>query len=158
MVLRMIPFRSLTLLATIGAVSIAATHRGTTEHTISLGSPCRTASDTGAVATALVRQALTLNDSAALVSAGMPYKPVSATVVADSTVCQTLIDAYNQQVAGTDTTLRITAGYVVQAANAYVIVVPRSVPSGISGILNGPIDLHFFDASYSFKFTQTSGQ
>lgn len=101
--------------------------------------PCRTASDTGAVAVRIASLALAKNDSASLVSAGLPYKPTQLSLVTDSTTCQAVLNSFNAH--PDNAGAQISSGYIVRAGSAFILYVPSE-------------EVSYFDQTYRYLFSQ----
>jgi hypothetical protein len=75
--------------------------------------PCRTDSDTAAMAVSDVQQMLA--------SSGADTTSVS--LVSDSTTCSAVVNSYNNV---SDPTLRVSSGYVIQTDSNYVLYLPAN--------------------------------
>ena len=113
--------------------------------------PCRVQRDTSELAEYLIKQTLTYNDSAAIVALGLPFNPSSASIVSDSTTCQSIVNSYNAHLLVADSLLRITSGYVVRVGTAFGLYIP-STP-------DGPYRTELFalfNAAFQFRFEQVA--
>ena len=84
---------------------------GTPREKALVTSPCRTATDTAAMAQNTVRQITAFADSAGT----LQPSAVSVALVTDSTACQAAVDAYNASLAAADSHFRIGSGFLVRA-------------------------------------------
>ena len=139
------PTGLLLILSITGLLSLA-TSRGQVAASSPIG--CSAHPDTASLALGLVREMFTLNDSASLVRAGLPYKPTTLTLVTTTAICDSIIARFNASLTGGDTVYRVTSGYVVSALSAYGLYLPPPNDS-ISG------DVAAFDSTYAHRLTQT---
>ena len=140
-------------LLTLGATTVFFALFGLSSGGSAVAAPCKVQTDTSELAEYVIKQTLTDNDSAAIVALGLPYNPSSATIVSDSTTCQSVVNSYNAQLPVADSLLLITSGYVVSVGTAFGLYIP-STP-------NGPYrtDLvALFNAAFQFRFKQVAVQ
>lgn len=111
---------------------------------------CRTNSDTSATVVAMIETHLSNADSASLVSMGLPYKPTSVAIVSTSSVCTSVINAFNALYPNSQKSKRISSAFIVKADNSYALYRPPTT---------GKLDTYFFfNSAFQYKISATALQ
>ncbi len=94
------------------------------ERVLAQASPCLTNADTAALYAQSVTRDITVGDSTRLVNQGLPYRPAAGvSLVADSLICQSVVDAYNALDTMPASPARISRAYVMRVGStAYAMV------------------------------------